>query len=81
MKPTGYMTQISDNMSSVDRHHKEELVNIKIRTLEDQIVALLNKSDVPIEAKRLIVAEVHGLLTKEADKTIAYEIKKEVTEK
>ena len=53
-------------------------MNTKIRRLEDQIVALLNESDVPIEAKRLIVAEVHGLLTKESDKIIAFEIKKEV---
>jgi len=54
-------------------------MNTKIRSLEDQIVSLLNSSDVPIEAKRLIVSEVYGLLTKEADKTIAHEIKKEVT--
>ena len=55
-------------------------MNTKMRALEDDIISLLNGSDVPIEAKRLIVSEVYGLLTKEADKTIAHEIKKEVTE-
>ena len=33
-------------------------VNTEIRKLEDDIIALLNASDVPIEAKRLILCDV-----------------------
>ena len=49
-------------------------MNKKIRELEDKIIATLNESDVPIEAKRLIIANVLNLVMKEADKVIAYEI-------
>ena len=50
-------------------------MNTKIRLLEDQIVALLNGSDVPIEAKRLILADIQNLVTKKADQVIRQEIK------
>ena len=50
-------------------------MNTKIRMLEDQIVALLNGSDVPIEAKRLILADIQNLVTKKADQVIKQEIK------
>jgi len=53
----------------------EACMNTKIRLLEDQIVALLNGSDVPIEAKRLILADIQNLVTKKADQVISHEIK------
>lgn len=56
-------------------------VNTKIRMLEDQIVAALNGSDVPIEAKRLILADLLNIVTKKADEIIAQEIKAEREEK
>ncbi len=46
------------------------MTNRDIRELEDNIIALLNASDVQIEVKRLIVSNVYNLVTKEADKTI-----------
>lgn len=49
------------------------MTNREIRELEDNIIALLNASDVPIEVKRLIVSNVYNLVTKEADKTIVAE--------
>ena len=51
-------------------------MNTKIRKLEDEIIDALNKSDVPIEAKRLIISDVLHIVTKEADKAIALEISK-----
>lgn len=56
-------------------------MNTKIRLLEDQIVAALNGSDVPIEAKRLILADLLNIVTKKADEIIAQEIKAEREEK
>ena len=50
-------------------------MNTKIRDLEDRIVALLNDSDVPIEAKKLIVADVYHIVSREADKVIMFEVK------
>ena len=52
------------------------MMNTKIRKLEDEIINVLNKSDVPIEAKRLIISDVLHIVTKESDKTIAMEISK-----
>lgn len=49
-------------------------MNYKIRDLEDNVISLLNASDVPIEAKRLIVQNVLNLITKQADKVIVEEI-------
>ena len=49
------------------------MINRDIRELEDNIIALLNASDVPIEAKRLIVSNIYNLVTKEADKAIIFE--------
>ena len=49
-------------------------MNYKIRDLEDNVISLLNASDVPIEAKRLIVQNVLNLITKQADKVILEEI-------
>ena len=57
-------------------------MNKNIRELEDNIISMLNASDVPIECKRLIMADVYNLVSKEADKAIIYESrpKKEETE-
>ena len=49
-------------------------MNLKIRQLEDDIIALLNDSDVPAEAKRLILGEVLHLVEKEADKAVAIDL-------
>lgn len=53
-------------------------MNLKIRKLEDNLVALINASDVPIEAKRLILADIQNLIEKKATSIIAAEIKMEV---
>ena len=56
-------------------------MNYNIRKLEDDIVAILNASDVPIEAKRLILADVSRLVEKKADESISLEIKMKMEEK
>ena len=48
-------------------------MNSKIRQLEDKLIAVLNDSDIPIEAKRLVVGNVYHLTEKEADKAILKE--------
>lgn len=50
-------------------------MNYKMRDLEDRVISLLNGSDVPIEAKRLIIQNVLNLITKQADKVILEEMK------
>lgn len=50
-------------------------MNTKIRELEDNILAVINASDAPIEAKRLIVANIYNSLEKEADKVIRFEVR------
>ena len=52
-------------------------MNYKIRKLEDDIIATLNSSDAPMEAKRLILENVLNLINKEADSIIKFEIKKQ----
>ena len=50
-------------------------INFKIRSLEDRIIELLNsETEVPMEAKRLIIADILQLVTKQADKEIAMEV-------
>lgn len=49
--------------------------NTNIRQLEDTIIDILNQSNVPIEAKRLVVSDVLHIVTKEADKEILNELK------
>ena len=56
-------------------------MNTKIRLLEDQIVAILNGSDVPIETKRLILSDILNLVTKKADEIVSQEIKEQREEK
>ena len=48
-------------------------MNRRIRELEDDIIAILNASDVLIEAKRLVVGNIYNLVSKEADKAIIEE--------
>lgn len=48
-------------------------MNSKIRQLEDDLIALINDSDVPIEAKRLILGNIYHATEKAADKAIATE--------
>ena len=38
-----------------------------IRVLEDTIMKLINVTDLPIEVKRLIIADVYHTVVKEAD--------------
>lgn len=56
-------------------------MNTKMRALEDDIISLLNGSEVPIEAKRLILTDILNLVTKKADEIISQEIKAEREEK
>lgn len=49
-------------------------MNTKIRELEDNILTVINASDVPIETKRLIVANIYNSLEREADKVIRFEV-------
>ena len=49
-------------------------MNYEIRKLSDDIIAILNASKVPAEAKRMIVVNLASLLEKEADKAILLEM-------
>ena len=49
-------------------------MNFKIRKLEDDIIALINRSDVLIEAKRLVLESVLNKVDMEATKEITREI-------
>lgn len=48
-------------------------MNSKIRQLEDDLVSILNASDLPIEAKRLVVGNIYHATEKAADKAITTE--------
>jgi len=48
-------------------------MNSKIRQLEDDLINVLNSSDVPIEAKRLVVGSIYHATEKAADKAITTE--------
>ena len=52
-------------------------MNKEIRQLEDDIISRLNLSDIPIEAKRLVLSDVLNLVTKQADNEILKEINEE----
>ena len=56
-------------------------MNLSIRQLEDSLIAILNQSDVPMEAKRLVLADVLHIVTKEADKEIQQELKEVTNDK
>ena len=42
-------------------------INKTIRVLEDTMIKLLNVTDLPIEVKRLVVADVYHEVVKQAD--------------
>lgn len=46
-----------------------------IRTFEDLLIDLINATDLNIEIKRLVLTDVLNLVTREADKQIAKEIR------
>lgn len=48
-------------------------MNSKIRQLEDDLVSILNASDLPIEVKRLVVGNVYHATEKTADNAILKE--------
>ena len=50
-------------------------MNYEIRKLEDEIIEVLNASDAPMEAKRLVVQNVLSLIKEKADATIIEELK------
>ena len=49
-------------------------MNLEIRKLEETIVSIVNSSQIPTEAKRLVVAEVLRKLEVQADKEVMLEI-------
>ena len=56
------------------------ILNQMIRMLEDNIINLINESELPMEVKRLIVADVYHLVLKQADADIINNMSNEVTE-
>lgn len=50
-------------------------MNKKIRQLEDDLIKALNGSDIPIEAKRIVVLNVYNIVQRESDKAILLEIR------
>lgn len=55
-------------------------MSLEIRRLEDALIRELNSAQIDIEVKRLIVQDILHLVTKEADKQIANEIKSTMSE-
>lgn len=49
-------------------------MNLKIRQFEDSILNMINESDLPIEVKRLVIADIFNLVVKQSDKEVAAEI-------
>ena len=49
-------------------------MNMKIRTLEDAVIELINGSDLPMEVKRLILSDVLSLVIRQADKEFINEV-------
>ena len=49
-------------------------MNSQIRQLENELIGVLNDSDVPIEVKRLVLLEVLSMAEKESNKTITLEM-------
>ena len=56
------------------------VMNRTIRTLEDAIINMLNVTDLPIEVKRLVIADIYHTVLKEADTNFINEIASEETE-
>lgn len=51
-----------------------KFMNLKIRKLEENIIDILNDSDVEIETKRLIVRNILYLIEKKSNEVITQEI-------
>lgn len=49
-------------------------MNLEIRKLEETIVSIVNSSQIPTEAKRLVVADVLRKLEVQADKEVMLEV-------
>ena len=49
-------------------------MNFKIRQFEDSILNMINESDLPMEVKRLVIADIFNLVIKQSDKEVAAEI-------
>lgn len=49
-------------------------MNLEIRKLEETIVSVINSSQIPTEAKRLVVADVLRKLEVQADKEVMLEV-------
>lgn len=50
-------------------------MNLLIRLFEDSLIDLCNKTDIPIEAKRLALRDVLSLIEKKAEEIIREELK------
>lgn len=50
-------------------------MNFIIRKLNNDLTNTLNASDAPIEAKRIILENLLGMISKEADKMVKFEIR------
>lgn len=55
-------------------------MNKEIRQLEDNLITVLNSSEIPIEAKRYVLLNVLNLVEKEANKAIYAEMNQPITE-
>lgn len=49
-------------------------MNKEIRQLQDDLISLLNSSNLPVEVKRIVLANTLSLVEKEADRAILSEI-------
>lgn len=49
-------------------------MNKEIRQLQDDLISLLNSSNLPVEVKRIVLANTLTLVEKEADRAILSEI-------
>jgi hypothetical protein len=54
-----------------------KMINSQIRQFRDSIVAMANASPLPIEIKRLVLAEVYTAYREQSDKVILAENKQE----
>lgn len=56
-------------------------MNFKIRLFEDSILNMINESDLPMEIKRLVIADIFNLVVKQADKEVKEELSAQTEEK
>ena len=55
-------------------------MNAEIRRFEDSILNLINESDLPIEVKRLVIADIFNLVVKQSDKEVIAELSAQTEE-